>query len=404
METQLFVTGLGLTTCLGRGVAASWDALCRGESGLRPLRSIDVAELDVTRGGEVPVEAQETLAFEPRDRALRWLIETCDEAWAAAGYGDAERPAPERVGLVLGSSLAASASSERFWSAFVQGGPAAADYADLRSYDVEVQLDELARRYRVEGGTRLVSNACAAGASSLVIAADWLRLGRVDVVLAAGFDLLDRHTFAGFRALGALSSEGLRPFGRDRAGMLLSDGFGALVLESGAHATARGRAPLARLIGYGESADAHNLTQPHPDGLGAELALRRALELADLPPERIDYVNAHATATPANDGAELRALRAVFGDALERVALHAVKPALGHSLGGAGAVEAVVTALVVQHGFVPPTLGLGELEDDARALDLRGVGHERAVRHALTSSFGFGGCNAALVLAGGEPS
>jgi len=414
MDTPLVVTGLGLTTCLGRGVETNWSALVRGESGLRPLRSIDVSASDVRDGGEIPDDGGAgALGEEPRDRALRELETVCAEALAAAEFDRADPPvAPERIGLALGSSLAASASSERFWRAFLAAGSPGAGatgadsvrYADLKSYDVEPQLDHLARRFGIAGGSVLVSNACAAGASSLVIAADWLRLGRVDVVLAAGFDLLDVHTFAGFRALGALTSTAMRPFGEDRAGMKLSDGFGALVLETEAHARSRGRAPIVRLVGYGESADAHNMTQPHPDGSGAKLAMRSALELAGLEPEAIDYVNAHATATPANDGAELRALRSVFGDALPRVAVHAVKPAVGHSLGGAGAVEAVITSLVVQRGFVPATLGSGERDPEALDLDLCGEPRARAVRTALTNSFGFGGCNSSLVFAGVEPS
>ena len=382
--------------------------MCR-VSGLRELGRIDVASSEIRKGGEIPRQegAPDAAHEEPRDRAVRELIATCREALQGAGLvtatGALSVPSA-RIGLVLGSSLAASASRECFWGELVEGGLGAPDYADLKSYDVEVQLDQVCRHFGIEGGARLVSNACAAGASSLVIAGDWLRLGRVDVVLAAGFDLLDLHTFAGFRALGALTASALHPFGVERDGMLLSDGFGALVVEAQGHARAAGREPVARLVGYGESADAHNLTQPHPEGLGAVLAMRRALALAGLAPNDIDYLNAHATTTPANDGAELCAMRTVFGDALDEIAVHAVKPALGHSLGGAGAVEAVITALVLKHGRVPPTLGLGELEAEARTLDLRSSSHERDVRYAMTNSFGFGGCNSSLIFAAEEQS
>jgi 3-oxoacyl-[acyl-carrier-protein] synthase II len=386
-DAGLVVTGVGLTTSLGAGVEANWRALVSGASGMRPVTSFDTQASLVKDAGEAPGHE----GLRQRERVTAHLLDACLEALRAAGL---ERvPDPARAALVLGSSLAADATSEDFWPAFHTHGPAAADYDRLPCYGVEPRLAELCAKLGVEGEVLLLSNACAAGASSVAAAADLIRLGRADLAIAVGYDGLDRHTFAGFASIKALAPGKIRPFTTGRAGMKLGDGFAAIVLER----EGTPRRAIARLSGYGESADAHHLTQPDPEGRGAALAMRRALDMAGLEPAAIDYVNAHATATPANDLAELRALRAVFGERLSTLALSASKPAFGHTLGGAGTVEAAVTLLVLRDQLLPPTLDVGELEAGFAPLDTIPERRAQMVRHALSSSFGFGGCNAALV-------
>ncbi|MBI4618326.1 MAG: beta-ketoacyl-[acyl-carrier-protein] synthase family protein [Planctomycetes bacterium] len=383
----LAITGIGLVTALGLDSATSWRRLAAGESGIAPVTRFDVSGSEVPDGAEAPPLVA---GAEARERAMAYLSLAGREALLQAG------PArdPDRTMLVAGSSLAASASSDSFWEAYLRGGPDSADLARVGTYDPELALAALSDAFSALGGAFFVSSACATGACALAVAADLLRLGRADRAVVPGWDALDLHTFAGFAALKALSPGAVRPFAAGRTGMKLGDGFAVLVLERPGAAS---RPPIAWFAGHGESADAHHLTQPDPEGRGAALAMERALESAGLSADEIDYVNLHATATPANDLAEYRALAKVFGRRIEKVPLGAFKPAIGHALGGAGTVEAALTVLVLVHQFLPPTLGLAELEPEMRSLDLVPVGRPGRVRHAMSNAFGFGGVNASLV-------
>ncbi len=205
-------------------------------------------------------------------------------------------------------------------------------------------------------------------------------------------------TFAGFNALHALSLEPCRPFDRRRSGLSLGEGAAILVVESAAQAARRGARAHAELVGWGNSADAHHLTAPHPEGTGAILAMRRALANAALRPDDVDYINAHGTGTPLNDAVEAAAIGAVFGDAASRLAVSSTKGAVGHTLGAAGAIEALATILALRDGFIPPTVNLAEPEPEW-ALDLvPGRSRDATLRYALSNSYGFGGNNTSVVL------
>ncbi len=382
MHDAVVITGMGLVSCLDGDLPGTWQRLLAGESGIGPITSFDVRDYPVKDAGEAP----------PLPGGGDPLEAACGEALGQAGIAQIADPA--RCGLVIGSSLAAAASSERFWEGHLRGE---SDPALLESYAVEPMLDRLSRRFDLRGESVLVSNACAAGGSSIVAAADLLKLGRLDLVLACGSDPLDLHTFAGFGVIRALAENVMHPFSPRRDGMKLADGHAALVLERESAARRAGRQPLARLLGYGESADAYHRTQPQPQGTGAALAMRRALAMAGLEPDQIDYVNLHATATPANDLAEFRALREVFGERVHEMPLHATKPALGHTLGAAGTVEALVTLMVLIAQQFPPTLGVGELEEEMGRLDLIPQRRDSIVRQGMSNSFGFGGSNTSLI-------
>ena len=391
MNTELVVTGMGLITGLARGVSTNWERLLAGESGFSELSHYPLdPEASVRSGSWAGGDDAD-----PRERAHGLLVDACQEALAQAGLSVA--PDPARAALVVGSSLAAQASAPRFWRSLIDDGVAAAQLDALQSYDVEERLADLSQRFDLRGEAVLVSNACAAGASALGLAADAIRLGRADFALVAGYDALDFHTFAGFSSIQALAAGDVLPFSSGREGMKLGDGYGALLLERGEAARAAGRTPLARLVGYGESADAHHLTQPHPEGAGAALAMQRALQLAGLEPSRIDAVNVHATATPANDLAEYRALGAVFGERACELPLVALKPAFGHTLGGAGAVEAVVSLGLLLHQRLVPTATLGELDPEIPAADRIPAARPAELSYVMSNAFGFGGCNASLI-------
>jgi 3-oxoacyl-[acyl-carrier-protein] synthase II len=400
LSEPVAVTGIGMTTCLGAGVEANWRRLREGRSGIGRVTRFDTSGYPVERGGEAPAPAGG--ADGGVDLEILHLLGAIREACAAAGLAGGRLPAPERTGVVIGSSLAGSASAERFFAEVEEKGTAAADYGILDGYYIEEELGRICGELGACGPALLVSNACAAGGSSLAAGARWIAGGRADLVLAAGYDPLSIFTFAGFGSLLALSPTAIRPFSRNRDGMLLGDGFAAMVLERAAPARRAGRRILGWLSGYGESTDAHHLTHPHPQGAGAALAMRRALARASLRPEDIDYVNCHGTGTRPNDLAESRALRGVFGDRLRSLPLSSSKPFFGHTLGGAGAVEAAVTLLALLHGFLPANLDYDLRDPELEELDVVVSGRPAAIRHAMSNNFGFGGSNTSLIFSRDE--
>jgi len=400
-DGSLAVTGFGLSTCLGVGAAENWKCIRRGASGLRPITRFELGHYPVRLGGEVPdgpVERDEGVGT-----ALNLLAGACHEACVRAGLEDGRFPEPDRVALVVGSSLAGSSTGERFFTHYLERGPEGADFGLLEGYYIESHLGELCRRFNICGPSVLVSNACAAGGSSIARGAALLRAGRADRVLCAGYDPLSIFTFAGFGSLLALTQTVVKPFDRNRDGMLLGDGYAAVVLERLQADNAAGRA-VAVLAGCGESTDSHHLTHPHPEGSGAALAMRRALGTAGLSSVDIDYINCHGTATRPNDAAESRAMRSVFGERLSRIPVSSSKPFFGHTLGGAGTVEAVVTLLALEHQFLPPTLNVEEAESELGPLDLVPRGRPATIRYAMSNSFGFGGSNTSLILAANFPA
>jgi len=248
-------------------------------------------------------------------------------------------------------------------------------------------------------------SACASGGHALGEAWETIRRGDADLMIAGGVEAgIHEATVGGFASMKALSTRNddppaaSRPFDQGRDGFVIGEGGGVLILEALEHAEARGAMPLAEMIGYGATADASHITLPAPGGIGAVRAARRALEKAGLAPEDVDHVNAHATSTPEGDKAELQAIRTIFGDHAPRIAVTANKSMLGHTLGAAGAIEAIATLMALRDGCVPPTINLVKPDDHAAGLDLTpNVAQRRPLRTAVSNSFGFGGQNTALV-------
>jgi 3-oxoacyl-(acyl-carrier-protein) synthase len=260
--------------------------------------------------------------------------------------------------------------------------------------------DRLAQYFHLNGPTLGFMTACSSGANAIGLAAARVASGQCEVMLAGGADSLSRIAVYGFHSLQVVSPDGPRPFDAERKGMCVGEGAGFVVLESLAHAQARGVAPLAMLTGYGHSCDAHHLTAPHPEGTGAIAAMRGALQQAGIGPAQVGYVNAHGTATLDNDRTETRAVASVFGEGA--VPISSVKRFFGHTLAAAGAIEAVVCVRALQTRTLPPNLGLRQALGDAR-LDLVTVARKPDVlKHVLSNSFGFGGNNAALVFSASE--
>ncbi len=397
---QVVVTGLGTVNALGSAVAEFAVALRAGTSAIAPLTLFDTAGHRSRIGAEVRDDAPPPgLAASLRRRLSRsdvFALRATAEALADSGL--AGTTAPERIGLALGGTTGGMLRAEECLRARAEGRIRRYLPDPILGSPISASADVLASVFDFTGPRLSLSTACSSSANALGVALDWIRLGRADAVVTGGTESLCRMTFAGFNALHALSLEPCRPFDRRRSGLSLGEGAAIFVVESAERAARRGARIHAELLASGNSADAHHLTAPHPDGIGAVLAMRRALASAGVRPDEIGYINAHGTGTPLNDAVEAGAIRTVFGEATAHLAVSSTKGAVGHTLGAAGAIEALATILALRDGFLPPTVNL-EDPDPACGLDLvPGRSRAASVRYALSNSYGFGGNNTSVVI------
>jgi 3-oxoacyl-[acyl-carrier-protein] synthase II len=413
MSRRVVVTGLGLVTPLGAGVERNWQALLAGRSGIRRVTAFDTAGLSCHVAAEVPdfdparwVELTEVRRM---DRFIALALAAGDEAVAAAHLAVAPAD-PERFGVAIGVGLGGLPGIEANHRAFLAGGPRKVSPFFIPGVIANLAPAWLALRHGARGPNVAVATACASGAHAVGEAAEIILAGRAEVMLAGGAEAtVTPLAMAGFGVMRALSTwdglpeEASRPFDRRRSGFVLGEGAGVLVLEEEAHARRRGVPILADLLGYAASADAFHITQPPADGDGARRAIAQALARAGIRPEAVGHVNAHGTGTRQGDVAEARALRAVFGDHTPHVHVSATKSVTGHLLGAAGAVEAIYTVLALRHQLLPPTRNLDDPDPACDLAHVRGRPLATEVAVAVSTSFGFGGANAALVF-GARPA
>lgn len=398
---RVVVTGLGTVNPLANSVTAFAAALRSGACAIGPLTLFDTTGFRSTIAAQVH-HVEDVALPTHLGAALRRRLSRADvfalgaAAEALADSGLDPTPTHARIGVALGGTTGGMLQAERCLRDRVAEGRRYRANA-LVSAPVSASADIVAQTLGIAGPRLTVSTACSSSAMALGMALDWIRLGQCDAVIAGGSESLCTTVFAGFNALHAISREPCRPFDRRRSGLSLGEGAAILVLEDAAHATARGAQVHAELLEYGASADAHHLTAPHPEARGAVLAMQRALARANLAPSDIDYVNAHGTGTQLNDTSEVAALHQVFDNAGSPPAVSSTKAAVGHTLGAAGAIEALATVLAVRDGFVPATVSLEDPEDET--LDfVRRTGRAAALRFALSNSYGFGGNNTSLVI------
>jgi len=362
---DVFVTGFGIVSAAGRGAQAHVAALREGRSGLGRL-----TRFESPRCGHLPVAEVS---------GLRGAI-----ALGAAALESLAPPAD--AGFALGTTVGGMPETEEAVATLLEGD--AIDESVWLRHECGAVTHALAAGAGLEGPALTLSTACSSGAEAIAAAAEMIQTGCVDAMVAGGSDALCRLTLNGFASLLVVDPEGCRPFDRDRAGMSLGEGAAFLLLEREPSAP-----PLARLAGWGNSCDAYHATAPEPDGRGAERALRAALARAGLKPADIDYVNAHGTGTPDNDRAEGRALMRLFDGAPPPVS--STKRIFGHTLGAAGAIEAVVSVLAINHGLLPGNPGFETPDPECGLVPLRNCIDSRP-RAVLSSSFGFGGNNTVL--------
>jgi len=374
----------GAVTPFGGDVDAFWSGLVTGGDAISMIERFPVDDLRVGRGGEIKKLRPLPGARRVRCRATQLLLAAAEDLLARSAIS----AAPERIAVVLGTALGGVGELER---AMAPGGRAR--HAVDALYDSPAHA--LARRLGARGPVMTVGAACAAGASALGAGADLLRADVVDVVIAGGYDALCRFVMRGFDALRSLTRERVRPFDKRRSGLLLGEAAG-LVLMTREGATTGPR--LGRLLGHASASDGSHVAAPDANGRGLELAIRSALDEAGLTPADVEFVSAHGTGTLVNDRIEADVLRRVLGRRAAETPVNSIKASIGHTMGAAAALEAVMCLMAGREGVVPQTLGLEE-PDPACELD-HVIGSPRAARPriSLSTSLGFGGCNAALVL------
>jgi 3-oxoacyl-[acyl-carrier-protein] synthase II len=393
---RVAVTGLGAVTALGPDVAAFERGLRAGRSGIAPLTLFDPAGFRTRLAAQAPEPSlpdEIAARLGPASRPDRFGLQAALEAVAHAGLDAA---ALRGAAVVFGTGTGGAPLTEAFLDGRRRGEtPPATTLVPHQPCSV---TDLVARVLGAHGPRATIMTACSSSATAVGNAADRIRRGQVDVALAGGAEGLCRLTFAGFSCLRATApgDEPCRPFDAARQGLTLGEGAAVLVLEDEERARARGATVYARVAGWGISADAHHMTAPHPEGDGAARAMRAALDDAGLDANVIGYVNAHGTATPHNDAAETAALKAVLGARAPSVPVSSIKSMVGHTLGAAGAIEAVASVLTLARGFVPPTVHL-RTPDPAFGLDyVPGAARELEIGALLSNSFAFGGNNTAL--------
>ncbi len=391
MRRRVAVTGLGAVTALGANVATLAAGLRAGRSAVAEVTLFDTAGFRTKLGAQAPEPTPpvDAALLRTASRPDRLGLQAAFEAVAHAGL---ETAALCRAALIFGTGTGGAHLTEEYLVGVRQNAAPAVEL--LVAHQPSSVTDLVARHLGIAGPRATIMTACSSSATAVGWAADRIRLGHVDVAIAGGAEGLCRLTFAGFSCLRATSPEPAQPFDKNRKGLNLGEAGAVLVLEEYEHARARGATIYAVLAGWGMTADAHHMTAPHPEGDGAARAMKAALADAELSPAEVGYVNAHGTATPHNDAAETLAIKSALGAHALSTPVSSIKSMVGHTLGAAGAVEAIASVLSLHENFLPPTVNLITPEYD---LDyIPGAAREISVGAVLSNSFAFGGNNTCL--------
>ena len=414
---RVVVTGLGLVTPLGGDVETSWRNIVAGKSGAGPITKFDASDQKCRIACEVK-PADHEYGFDPAKRVdhkvqrqvdpfIVYGIDAAGQAMEDAGLCDMDDATRLRAGCSIGSGIGGLPGIEKESLILAEKGPSRVSPHFVHGRLINLISGQVSIKYGLMGPNHAVVTACSTGAHSIGDAARMIKDGDADIMLAGGAEAtICPIGIAGFAQARALSTDfndqpekASRPYDVARDGFVMGEGAGVVVLEEYEHAKARGAKIYAEVVGYGLSGDAYHVTAPHPEGSGAYRAMEMALRKAGVSPSDIDYINAHGTSTPLGDELELGAVRRLFGDAISTVSMSSTKSAIGHLLGGAGAVESIFCILAMRDQIAPPTLNLDNPSEGCEGVDL--VPHKakkRQIRAVLNNSFGFGGTNASLVM------
>jgi len=410
MTRRVVITGVGLLCGVGNTAPEVWRQLLAGASGMAPIQSFDTTGFPVTFAAEVknfdPLQFVDKKEARKMGRFIHYAFAAVQEALAQSGLTVTEENG-DRVGVFIGSGIGGFEVIEREHSNLLQGGPRKISPFFIPAAIVNMAAGQVSIRYGTRGPISATATACATSANAIGDSVRMILHGDADAMIAGGAEAaVTPMSVGGFAAMKALSTRNddpthaSRPFDKDRDGFVIGEGAGILILEELEFARARGAKVLAEVIGYGMSADAYHMTALAPEGIGAQRSMRAALKDASIQPEDVGYINAHATATPAGDGNESRAIEVVFGEhALShRLKVSGTKSMTGHLLGGAGGLEAGITVMALVNQQLPPTMNLENPDPECR-LDYvpnKAIAHSFEI--GLSNSFGFGGVNATLIM------
>ncbi len=412
MSRRVVITGMGCISPVGNDVETAWKNLVQGVSGVGKITHYDPSEFECQIAAEVKgfdgVAIFGSREARRMDRVTQFALAAADQAIEQSRL-ELERENRDRIGAVIGTGIGGISTLWEQFKVFQERGP-----GRVSPFLVPMMLPDtpggmMAIRFGIRGINLAVVTACASGTNAIGEAMSMIRRGQADVVLAGGCEAaIVPIAMAGLGVMGALTTQNdeparaSRPFDLHRSGFVMGEGAAVLVLESHEHALSRQAPILAELKGYGSSNDAYHISAPAENGAGAALCMRMALADAGLSPEAIDYINAHGTSTVLNDKSETAAIKTVFGEQAYHIPVSSTKSMTGHLLGAAGALEAMVCVKVIQEGILPPTINY-ETPDPECDLDyVPNTARQKAVRHVMSNSFGFGGHNATIILSAPE--
>jgi 3-oxoacyl-[acyl-carrier-protein] synthase II len=408
MLQRVVITGLGTVNPLAGDVHGFWDGLRNGRSGIGPIERFDVSEFKVRFGGEVkgfdPESVLEAKTARRMDRFSQFAVVAANQAIKDSGVEMAGED-PYRWGVALGCGIGGLATFEEGHGRLLSAGPGRISPFVIPRMMPNAAPANIAIDLGLCGPTVALASACASSGDAIGAAFRAIRWGDADAMLAGGAEAaITPIGLGGFIAARSLSlrndapQTASRPFDRDRDGFVLSEGAGLVVLESLEHARRRGAKIYAEVLGYGSTNDAYSITAPHPDGDGAARAIALALKDARLTPEKVDYINAHATSTPLGDLAEVRAIKRVFGPSAQSIPVSSTKSMTGHLCAASGAIEFIAIALAIRDGVIPPTINYDTPDPECDLDVVPNTAREVRVGRALSTSFGFGGHNCCLAI------
>ncbi len=405
---RVVITGMGVISPIGVGLDNFWNAVRAGECGIGPITRFDASDLPCRVAGEVKNYKGEDY-FDRRTvqrTALfsQFAMIAGQEAWKDAGLDAFTFTDPNRCAVTLGNGIGGLEIDDESHQKLFEKGPSKIPAMTIPKMIANEAAGNLSMMLGIKGAAHTVLTACASGTDAVGFALDRIRCNRADVILTGGTEsTITTYGIGGFCQLKALSTafndtpqKASRPFDKDRDGFVMGEGSGILVLEELEHAKRRGAKIYAELVGYGATSDAYHLTAPSPDGEGGARALQLAVQDAGVQPNEVDYINAHGTSTPTNDPVETAAIKLAFGEHAYKLAVSSTKGMMGHALGAAGGLEAIITAMAVRDGFFPPTINLDEADPDCDLDYVPNQGRTGEIRTALSMSLGFGGHNSVV--------
>lgn len=409
-DRRVVITGIGLLTPLGLDSRSSWEGICSGKSGIEKISAFDTTGYGVTIAGEIkgfdPSPFVEKKEQKKMDRFIHYSLAVAQEAIADSGLDFNNAALGDTTGCFMGVGIGGLHAIEAQHKTLVERGPSRITPFFIPMVISNMASGQISIRHGLRGPNYSVVSACASGAHSIGEAAGYIRRGLCQIMLAGGAEAaVTPLGVAGFAAMKALSTRNndphaaSRPFDKDRDGFVIAEGAAALILEDFEHATKRGAKIYGEIIGYGASSDAYHMTNPAPEGAGAAKAMLAALKDANLGPDLIQYINAHGTSTPAGDGQESQAVHRVFAASARKVWMSSTKSMIGHSLGAAGAIEAVLSVLSLRDNIAPPTINLDQPSEDCDLDYVPKNARQGKFQNVMSNSFGFGGTNATLVFA-----